>query len=228
MTHITLETASARDLIVAVGRSLFERGYTAGSTGNISLRLSDGTMLMTPTNASLGQLDSQRLSHLDGQGHHLSGDRPTKEAFLHMAIYHQRKEAMAVIHLHSTYSVAVSILADLDPVNVLPALTPYYVMRVGKLPLIPYFAPGDPELAVAIKQQAANHHAMLLANHGPVVCGSSLYEAQYAIEELEETAKLYLLLRGLPIRSLTSGQIEAIGKPIQSNCLEQVATNLRG
>jgi ribulose-5-phosphate 4-epimerase/fuculose-1-phosphate aldolase len=212
MSSILSEQTRCRDEIVAVGRSLFDRRLTAGSTGNISMRLSDGAMLMTPTNASLGDLDPARLSLLDAAGNHLSGDKPTKEAFLHSCMYCERQSANAVVHLHSTHSVAVSILADIEPHDVLPPLTAYYVMRVGRLPLIPYFAPGDADLARAVQAEAGQHHAVLLANHGPVVAGASLREAQYAIEELEETAKLFLLLDGKKLRPLTTEQADALRK----------------
>lgn len=196
-----------RDQICAIGRSLFDRGLTAGSSGNISARLPDGGWLMTPTNASLGALDPARLSHFDAAGNLISGDKPTKESFLHFAMYGERQEAGAVIHLHSTHSTAVSILRDVDPEDVLPPLTAYHVMRVGKLPLVPYYAPGDPELAEAVRSLASRHHAVLLANHGPVVAGTSLANAQYAAEELEETSKLFLALQGHAIRPLTPAQV---------------------
>ncbi|WP_421949985.1 3-oxo-tetronate 4-phosphate decarboxylase [Pelagibacterium sp.] len=208
MTAISSEETRMRDQIVALGQSIFERKLTGGSTGNISVRMADGHMLMTPTNASLGDLDPSRLSLLDPDGTYVSGDKPTKEAFLHTCMYCARPQDTAVVHLHSTHSVAVSILGDVDLENVLPPLTAYYVMRVGKLPLVPYFAPGDAQLARAVEQQANRHHAMLLANHGPVVSGPSLLNAQYAIEELEETAKLFLLLDGRPIRPLTPQQVD--------------------
>jgi ribulose-5-phosphate 4-epimerase/fuculose-1-phosphate aldolase len=200
------EETRLRERIVSVGKSLFDRGLTSGATGNISVRLDDGRMLMTPTNASLGALDPERLSLLDEHGELLSGDRPTKEAFLHVAMYRERRDDNAVVHLHSTHSVAVSIVDGLDPLDVLPPLTAYYIMRVGILPLVPYFAPGDTALAEAVAGLAARHHAMLLANHGPVVSGSSLSNAQYAVEELEETAKLFLLLQGQKLRPLTAEQ----------------------
>ena len=196
-----------RDEICRIGRSLFDRGLTAGSSGNISARLPDGGWLMTPTNASLGALDPARLALFDAAGRFVSGDAPTKEAFLHFSMYGERAEAGAVVHLHSSHSTAVSLLADVDPDDVLPALTAYYVMRVGRLPLVPYFAPGDPDLAHAVRALAGRHHAVLLANHGPVVAGRSLADAQYATEELEETAKLFLLLQGHRIRPLTPAQV---------------------
>jgi ribulose-5-phosphate 4-epimerase/fuculose-1-phosphate aldolase len=196
-----------RDQICTIGRSLFDRGLTAGSSGNISARLPDGGWLMTPTNASLGTLDPARISQFDGDGNFVSGDKPTKESFLHFAMYDERRDAGAVIHLHSTHSTAVSILRDIDPEDVLPPLTAYHVMRVGKLPLVPYYAPGDPELAEAVRSLASAHHSVLLANHGPVVAGTSLSNAQYAAEELEETSKLFLALQGHAIRPLTPAQV---------------------
>ena len=186
--------------------SLYQRGLTHGSTGNLSIRLDDG-WLMSPTGASLGELDPTRLSRLDAEGRHVSGDKPTKESFLHLAMYRQRPGSGAVVHLHSTHSVAVSVLAELDPADLLPPLTAYYIMRIGCLPLVPYYPPGDLGLADAVRGLAGKHHAMLLANHGPVVAGSSLSAATDAIEELEATARLYLLLRGRQLRLLTAEQV---------------------
>ena len=196
-----------RDEICRVGASLFDRGLTAGSSGNISVRLEDGGWLMTPTNVSLGTLDPARLSRMDATGRLMSGDAPTKEAFLHLSMYGERDDAAAVVHLHSSHATAVSILRDVDPNDVLPALTAYYVMRIGRLPLVPYFAPGDPDLAHAVRALASTHHAVLLANHGPVIAGTSLANAQYATEELEETAKLFLMLQNQALRLLTPEQI---------------------
>lgn len=210
MTATLSEETRLRDQIAAVGKSIFDRRLTFGSTGNISARLSDGRLLMTPTNASLGALDPARLSLFDADGSHVAGDKPTKEAFLHQCMYCARGEAGAVVHIHSTHSVAVSILADVDPEDVLPPLTAYYVMRVGKLPLVPYFAPGDVALAKAVEARAGQSHAVLLANHGPVVAGKTLTEAQYATEELEETARLHLMLHGRAIRPLTAEEAAAL------------------
>jgi ribulose-5-phosphate 4-epimerase/fuculose-1-phosphate aldolase len=204
------EEAAAREDICRVGASLFQRGLTFGSTGNISVRLSEGGYLMTPTNASLGALDPSRLSRFDDSGRFLGGDPATKEAFLHFCMYDQRKSASAVVHLHSTHAVAASLLADIDPDDALPPLTAYFVMRVGRLPLVPYFPPGDESLARAVEKLAGRHHAVLLANHGPVVAGSSLANAQFATEELEETAKLFLMLRSQPIRPLTAAQVDEL------------------
>jgi ribulose-5-phosphate 4-epimerase/fuculose-1-phosphate aldolase len=212
MTATLSEEMRLRDEIVEVGKSLFDRCFTFGSTGNISARLSNGDLLMTPTNASLGALDPERLSKFSAEGVHIGGDKPTKEAFLHQCMYCERKGAGAVVHLHSTHAVAVSLIDDLDPDDLLPPLTAYYVMRVGKLPLAPYFPPGDVALAEAVREKARDSHAVLLANHGPVVAGKSLREAQYATEELEETAKLFLMLRGEKIRPLTPEQRESLAK----------------
>jgi len=204
-----MSEASEREAICAIGASIFARGLTAGSSGNISLRTEEG-WLMTPTGSSLGRLDPACLSKLDDGGRLVSGDPPTKESFLHCVMYEERPGAGAVVHLHSTHSVAVSCLAEIDPADVLPPITAYYVMRVGRLPLVPYFRPGDPALAEAVRDFAGKHHAVLLANHGPVVAGSDLDAAVNAIEELEETAKLYLLLRGAKTRYLTLAQVKEL------------------
>ncbi len=204
-----MSDAKLREAICRFAKSMFERGLTFGSSGNISVRLDDG-WLMTPTGSSFGHLDPADLSLLDGNGELLSGKAPTKESFMHMAMYQERPNAQAVVHLHSTHSVAVSCLHDISPDDVLPPITAYYVMRVGTLPLIPYYAPGDLDLAKAVQEMAGKHHAVLLANHGPVVAGKSLEDAVYATEELEETAKLYLLLRGAKIRPLTTAQVAAL------------------
>lgn len=198
--------AALREEICRLAKSMFDRGLTHGSTGNISARTEDG-WLLTPTGSSLGTLDPARLSKLDWSGRHLSGDKPSKENFLHLAMYQERASNGAVVHLHSTHSVAVSVLDDIDPADVLPPITAYYVMRVGTLPLVPYFAPGDLKLADAVRRFAGKHHALLLANHGPVVGGSSLSAAGDAVEELEETAKLFLMLHGRRLRMLTRDQV---------------------
>jgi len=201
--------AKTRDAICTIGKSIFERGLTFGSSGNISVRTDDG-WLMTPTNVSMGDLDPARLSKLDQNGKLLSGDPPTKESFLHRVMYDERPKSGAVIHLHSTHSVAVSCLADVDPTDVLPPITAYYIMRVGKLPLVPYFPPGDLGLAEAVRPLASRHHAVLLANHGPVVAGDTLSAASGAIEELEETAKLFLMLKNHKVRFLTPEQVSEL------------------
>ena len=207
--HSRPEEARQREQMVEFGRSLFERGLSAGSSGNLSVRLEDG-WLLTPTNASLGRLDPARLAKLDWAGRPISGDLPSKESFLHRAVYQERGGAGAIVHLHSTYSAAVSCMCGLNPADCMPPLTPYFVMKIGRLPLLPYFRPGDPALAGAIASLARKHSAVLLANHGPVVSGATLEAAVYAAEELEETAKLFLLLRGVPTRPLDAQQIDEL------------------
>lgn len=196
-----------REEICRYGRSLFERGLTPGSSGNVSVRLPDGGWLVTPTNASLGFLDPARISRLDARGRLISGDEPTKEIPLHAALYESRGAARAIVHLHSTHAVAVSMLPGIDPKAVLPPLTPYYVMRTGGTALVPYYRPGDPAVADAIRGLAGRYGSVLLANHGPVVAGESLEGAVFATEELEETAKLFLLLRNLNPRALSPAQV---------------------
>ena len=201
-----------REQICLFARSMFERGLTHGSSGNISAVLDDGGLLMTPTDASLGFLDPARLARFDAQGRFVDGDKPTKEAPLHKALYESRIGSGAVVHLHSTHAVAISMLPGLDPASVLPPLTPYYVMRVGDTALIPYHHPGDPAVADAIRGLAGRYASILLANHGPVVAGTSLTAAVNAIEELEETAKLHLLLRHLDPRVLSADQVADLGR----------------
>lgn len=198
-----------REDICTLGRSMFDRGLTVGSSGNISVRIDDG-WLMTPTNACLGRLDPAALSKLDLHGNLVSGAKPTKEAFLHTSVYAQRPSAGAIVHLHSTHAVAVSVLADLDPEEPIPPITAYYVMKIGKLALVPYYAPGDVALADAVREVAGRHHAVLLANHGPVVAGRDLETAVYATEELEETARLYLMLRGERLKLLSGAEVAAL------------------
>ena len=201
-----------REQICRLGRSLFERGLTPGSSGNISVRLDDGGYIVTPTNASLGFLDPARLSRLDDAGKLVSGDAPTKEVPLHAALYQTRGSARAVVHLHSTHSVALSMLPEIDPRAALPPMTAYYLMKCGQTALLPYYRPGDPAVADAIKGLAGKYSSVLLANHGPVVAGDTLEAAVFATEELEETAKLYLLLRGLNPRYLSPAQIADLSK----------------
>jgi ribulose-5-phosphate 4-epimerase/fuculose-1-phosphate aldolase len=207
--------AKLRDQIVELGKSLFDRGLTFGSSGNISARVKDG-WLITPTNSCLGRLDPARISKIDSQGNLLCGDKPSKEGFLHLSMYQERPNSGAVVHLHSTHSVAVSVLAEVDEQEPIPPITAYYVMKVGKLKLLPYFAPGDVSLAKAVKAVAAKHHAVLLANHGPIVAGNDLESAVYATEELEETAKLYLLLRQEKLRVLTPEQMADLHRRFSS------------
>ena len=204
-----MSDSKLREQIVRLGRSMFERRLTFGSTGNISVRTEDG-WLMTPTGSTLGDLDPARLSRLDLNGRHIDGDPPTKESVLHTGVYAARPQAGAIVHLHATHSVAASCLHDIDENNVLPPLTAYYVMRIGTLPLVPYFPPGDINLAKAVEEMASRHHAVLLANHGPVVAGTSLQDAVSATEELEETARLFLMLQGHRTRPLSDAQVAEV------------------
>lgn len=200
-----------REQISLQGRSLFERGYTCGSSGNISVRVSDG-ILVTPTNACLGRIDPDAIAKVKWDGTHVAGDKPSKEAILHLSMYRSRENDGAIVHLHSTHSVAVSCLADVNTEDALPPLTAYYVMRVGKLPMLPYFPPGDERLVSEIERLATKSRAILLANHGPICSAKELDAAVYAVEELEETAKLYLLLANRPVRCLTAAECDELQK----------------
>ncbi len=205
------EEQSARLLLAELGKSLFDRGYSVGSAGNISVRLPDG-YLMTPTNSCLGRLDPTRISKLGPDWSHLSGDKPTKEVFLHRAFLTARPDAGAIVHLHSTYATAIACIAAPGETAPIPPLTPYFVMRVGRtLPIVPYYRPGDAAMEPAVHAAALTARALLLANHGPVVSGATLTDAVYAAEELEESARLALMLRGIDgVRRLTAQQVEAL------------------
>ncbi|PPQ39255.1 3-oxo-tetronate 4-phosphate decarboxylase [Rhodopila globiformis] len=203
-----MDEQETRQLLCELAASLFARGFSVGSAGNISVRLPDG-YLMTPTNSSLGRLDPKRLSKLDADFRHVDGDKPSKEVFMHRAFYQARTDAGAVVHLHSTQATAVSCLPDVDPSQPIPPLTPYFVMRVGRrMPVVPYYRPGDPAMEPAIHAAARDARAVLLANHGPVVSGKTLTDAVYAAEELEEAAKLFLMVRAHAPRLLTAAQVD--------------------
>lgn len=204
-----MDEQATRELLVRLSRSLFERGYSVGSAGNISVAVEDG-ILMTPTNSCLGFLEADRISKLDRSGRHISGDKPSKEVFLHQAFYETRPGTGAVVHLHSTYATALSCLPDLDANDCIAPLTPYVVMRVGQVRLLPYVRPGEPAMGEMIRELQGKHAAVLLANHGPVVTAKDLTTAVYAAEELEETAKLLVLLRGQNPRLLTQAQIDEL------------------
>ena len=204
------EISKLREDICMLAKSMFDRGLTCGASGNISARLSDGTVLVTPTGRAMGFLDPAQISHLDLDFTLLSGDAPTKEIPLHSAFYETRTGTGAVVHLHSTHSVALSMLPDTDPDNVLPPLTPYTIMRVGKVKLLPFFLPGDPGMGDAVRGLAGKRSAVLLANHGPVVAGKDIWAATFAMEELEETAKLALLTRGMKPQQLSPDHIDAV------------------
>ncbi|SNR47045.1 aldolase [Paracoccus sediminis] len=199
--------ATLRERICLLAKSLFDRGLTHGSTGNISARTDDGGLLVSPTGTSFGRLDPARLSRFDAAGNHVGGDRPTKEMPLHSAFYQTRSRTAAVVHLHSCHSVAWSTLPDTDPNDFLPPITPYALMQLGRVKLLPYFRPGDPAIGDAVRGLAGTRSAVMLANHGPVVAGLDLEAACNAIEELEATARLALLLRGTTPEMLTPEQV---------------------
>ena len=210
-----MDEAMARQLLVDRGKSLYDRRYAHGSSGNLSVRVDDG-ILITPTGSCLGRLAPERISKVAADGRHVAGDAPSKESFLHLAMYAERPDAKAIVHLHCTCAVAVSCLVHEDARNVLPPLTAYYVMRVGKLPLIPYFRPGDKALAEAVRKEAKEHRAVLLANHGPVVAGKSLDEAVDNAEELEATAQLTLMLEGRRTAPLDAAKIAELERAFPS------------
>ncbi len=207
-----LSESEYRESIVLHADSLFQRGYAPGSSGNISVRLNDG-ILLTPANSCMGYLEPTSIAKIDFQGKHISGGKPSKEMIMHLKFYEARPEAAAIVHLHSTYAVAVSCLEDIDKQDAIPPITPYYVMKIGLLPVAPYHPPGDIALADAVAALAKEHAVVLLANHGPVVSANTLDAAVYASEELEEAAKLYLLLRYCDVRTLTPDQIAYLKKP---------------
>ena len=196
-----------RELICTLAKSMFDRGLTGGSTGNISARTSDGGLLVSPTGTSFGRLDPARLSHFDASGRLVSGDQPTKEMPLHAAFYETRSTAGAVVHLHSCHAVALSMMPDADADNFLPPLTPYAIMKLGKVQLLPFFRPGDPAMGDAVRGLAGKRSAVMLANHGPVVAGKDVEAACNAIEELEDTARLAMMMRGVQASMLTPAQI---------------------
>lgn len=199
-----------RDQICTLAKSMFDRGLTGGSTGNISARTGDGGLLVSPTGTSFGRLDPARLSRFDAAGQHISGDAPTKEMPLHTAFYDTRSQAGAVVHLHSCHAVALSLMPGTDPDNFLPPFTPYSVMKLGKVKLLPYFRPGDAAMGTAVRGLAGKRSAVMLANHGPVVAGKDIEAACNAIEELEETARLAILMRGFDAKQLDPTQISEL------------------
>ncbi|MCI0625783.1 MAG: aldolase [Acidobacteria bacterium] len=193
------------------GANFYDRGYAFGSTGNLSARI-DRNVWITPTGCSLKGLTPGSLACVDLQGARLNANAPSKEYPFHLAIYERRKDAKAIVHLHSTYSVALSCLDSLNPEEPLPAITPYYFMRVAPLAVLPYFRPGSAELGSAVGQAAEAHDCLLLRNHGLIALGTSVNEAVDRAEELEETARLYFLVRNEPTRRLSPEQIEDLRK----------------
>jgi ribulose-5-phosphate 4-epimerase/fuculose-1-phosphate aldolase len=202
--------ARLREQICLLAKSMFDRGLTGGSTGNISARTEDGGLLVSPTGTSFGRLDPARLSRFDAAGNHEDGDRPTKEMPLHSAFYDTRSTAGAVVHLHSCHSVALSMMPDVDEDHFLPPLTPYGIMKLGRVKLLPFFLPGDPAMGEAVRGLAGKRSAVMLANHGPVVAGKDVEAACNAIEELEDTARLAMLTRGMNPRAVTEAQVRAL------------------
>jgi ribulose-5-phosphate 4-epimerase/fuculose-1-phosphate aldolase len=210
-----MREAALREQMCVLAKSLFDRGLTHGSTGNISARTQEGGLLVSPTGTSFGRLDPGRLSLLDEKGNLVSGDRPTKEMPLHSAFYDTRSTAGAVVHLHSCHSVALSMMPDADADNFLPPLTPYGIMKLGKVKLLPFFLPGDPAMGAAVRGLAGKRSAVMLANHGPVVAGKDVEAACNAVEELEETARLAMLMRGTNAVGLSDDQIDAVVQTFQ-------------
>ena len=199
-----------RELICVLAKSMFDRGLTGGSTGNISARTDDGGLLVSPTGTSFGRLDPARLARFDANGRFIDGDKPTKEMPLHSAFYDTRTTTGAVVHLHSCHSVALSMMPEVDPDNFLPPMTPYSIMKLGKVKLLPFFMPGDPAMGAAVRGFAGKRSAVMLANHGPVVAGTDVEAACNAIEELEDTAKLAMLMRGYDAKMLTAEQVNQV------------------
>ncbi len=193
-----------------LAKSLFDRGLTGGSTGNISARTADGGLLVSPTGSSFGRLDPGRLSHFDAAGVLIGGDPPTKEMPLHAAFYDTRSTAGAVVHLHSCHSVALSMMPDANVDDFLPPLTPYSLIKLGRVKLLPFFVPGDAAMGEAVRSLAGKRSAVMLANHGPVVAAKDVEAACNAIEELEDTARLALLTRGLTPQLLTPEQVQKV------------------
>lgn len=200
-------TTALREQICLLAKSMFDRGLTGGSTGNISARTEDGGLLVSPTGTSFGRLDPARLSLFDANGTLVDGDPPTKEMPLHAAFYETRSTAGAVVHLHSCHSVALSMMPDVDTDNFLPPMTPYAIMKLGRVKLLPFFRPGDPAMGKAVRGLAGKRSAVMLANHGPVVAGKDVEAACNAIEELEDTARLAMLMHGIPARLLDATQV---------------------
>lgn len=215
MSNITQQTISSSEMtirqqLVHLAKSMFDRGLSSGGAGNLSVRLEAGYFLATPTNSSFGTLDPLTLSKVDHTGTTVAGERASKEILMHLAYYAKRPDVGAVVHLHSPYLTAYSCLDNLNTHDCLPPITPYFVMRVGQLPLVPYIRPGSEKIAEAVSALAEKHQAILLANHGPIIVGKTLLEAVYNAEELEETAKLYFILKSHPHKTLTPQDIEEL------------------
>jgi ribulose-5-phosphate 4-epimerase/fuculose-1-phosphate aldolase len=194
---ISGDESRVREEICTIGASLYQRGYTVGTAGNISARLADG-WLITPTDACLGRLDPASIAKVDADGHTVSGGQPSKTLALHRGIYARNAQTRGIVHTHSTHLVALSLAGVWSETDVLPPLTPYYVMKVGHIPLIRYQRPGDPDVAQRIAALADSVRGVLLERLGPVVWERSVAHASYALEELEETARLWLMTHPRP------------------------------
>ncbi|TBR41984.1 aldolase [Marinomonas agarivorans] len=201
-----------REQLVDLAKSMFDRGYATGGAGNLSVKLDHDRVLTTPTGSSFGRLNADSLAVVNMSGEHLSGEKPSKEVAFHLEIYKNRPSANAIVHLHSTYLTALSCIKGINKSNAIKPFTPYYVMRVGNLPVIDYFNPGDSNIATELGRLAPNYRAYLLANHGPVITGSNLLDAVDNAEELEETAKLYFLLQGQDIAYISDSDIRILEK----------------
>ena len=210
MAGSPVRTNKLREQMCLLAKSMFDRGLTGGSTGNISARTEEGGLLVSPTGTSFGRLDPARLSLFNADGVLIDGDKPTKEMPLHSAFYDTRSTAGAVVHLHSCHSVAWSMMPEVDEDNFLPPLTPYSIMKLGRVKLLPFFLPGDPAMGSAVRGLAGKRSAVMLANHGPVVAGKDVEAACNAIEELEDTARLAMLLRGVDARMLSAQQVQTV------------------
>jgi 3-dehydro-4-phosphotetronate decarboxylase len=210
-----VSTASAlREEVCRVGRSLFERKYVHATAGNISVRLDDGSFLITPTEACLGFLDPEKLSHVGADGVQIGGDPASKTLVLHRRIYEAAPNARCVIHSHSTHLVALTLQGVWSSDDIVPPITPYFVMKVGHVPLIPYHRPGDPAAADAVAERIAHFavrgtplRAVMLDRLGPNVWHDSPAAAMAVLEELEETARLWMLCSPKPT-PLTEAQID--------------------
>jgi len=202
-----MSESKLRQELVRYARSMYQRGYSSGGAGNISLKLPDGNVLATPTTSSCGDLDRDTLSKGATTGELLAGEKASKEILMHLAIYRQRPQCGGIVHLHSPWLTALSCLPGLDKENALPPITPYYVMRIGKLPVVRYLRPGSPVIAEEVEKLAVEHNAMLLANHGPIISGKNIREAVFNAEELEETARLYFMLKPFGMNTLTPDNV---------------------
>jgi 3-dehydro-4-phosphotetronate decarboxylase len=211
--YLSESEAAAVQELIEVSRSIFERGYSFGTAGNVSVRIGE-TVLATPTGSSLGALSADRIARCNLDGKVSGSNKPTKELPFHLAVYRARPQSYAVVHLHSTYATAVSCLRDLNVEDALPVLTPYYGMRIPCLPVVPYLPPGDPELGAEVERRIAHTPALLLRNHGSIAVGASLAEAAALAEEIEETARLFFIL-GERGQALSSDQIGELRRRFQ-------------